>query len=162
MQRIANCILTTEDQCLMLQKPSRGWWVAPGGKMEQTETIKEAAIREFREETGLQIEAAVLRAVTTIVIVDDKQQIMDEWMMFTFSSSNYSGTMLKESPEGKLVWQDLEAHSNLPMAPGDHFVFDHVLTNEGILYGTFYYTEDYKLVKYRLDPLPASREEAVQ
>lgn len=135
----------------MLQKPSRGWWVAPGGKMEPTETIKEAAIREFNEETGLRLIDPVLRAVTTMVIVDKDHQLMNEWMMFTFKASQFSGTMFTKSPEGKLVWQERHAHEQLPMAEGDHLLFRHALSSDDILYGTFYYTEDYQLVNYRLD-----------
>ncbi|MCY8461779.1 NUDIX hydrolase, partial [Bacillus spizizenii] len=33
MQRVTNCVLQTDDKVLLLQKPRRGWWVAPGGKM---------------------------------------------------------------------------------------------------------------------------------
>ncbi len=154
LQRITNCILATADQCLMLQKPSRGWWVAPGGKMEHGETIKEAVVREFREETGLSIKDPELRAVTTVVIVGEGQTMEDEWMMFSFLASSYEGTMLDQSPEGKLVWQKRDAHVHLPMAEGDHHVFNHILNQKGVLYGTFYYTKDFKLIDYRLDPKP--------
>ena len=37
--------------------PLAGLWEFPGGKMEPTETAKEAAVRECREETGLAVEA---------------------------------------------------------------------------------------------------------
>ncbi|MGA9287419.1 MAG: NUDIX hydrolase, partial [Anaerobacillus sp.] len=32
VQRVTNCILNDEanDRVLLLQKPRRGWWVAPG------------------------------------------------------------------------------------------------------------------------------------
>lgn len=53
MQRVTNCLLIKDEKVLLLQKPRRGWWVAPGGKMESGESIKEAVIREFREETGI-------------------------------------------------------------------------------------------------------------
>ena len=53
MQRVTNCVLLKENKVLLLQKPRRGWWVAPGGKMERGESVKDACIREFREETGI-------------------------------------------------------------------------------------------------------------
>ncbi|PAK45827.1 NUDIX hydrolase, partial [Bacillus licheniformis] len=55
MQRVTNCVLTSGDKVLLLQKPRRGWWVAPGGKMESGETVRDAVIREYREETGLYV-----------------------------------------------------------------------------------------------------------
>ncbi|GAE28565.1 mutator MutT protein [Halalkalibacter wakoensis JCM 9140] len=149
MQRITNCVLTNEDKALLLQKPSRGWWVAPGGKMELGESIKESAEREFREETGLQVEDAKLRAVFTIVVLE-KDQPVDEWMMFTFHATSYKGEMFEESPEGKLEWKDIKDVSGLPMAAGDKHMFQHVLYEDGVMHGTFYYTKEMELVSFRL------------
>lgn len=53
MQRIANLIVRRGDEVLLLKKPRRGWYVAPGGKIESGESIFEAASREYFEETGL-------------------------------------------------------------------------------------------------------------
>ena len=52
MQRIANLIAVQDGEVLLMQKPRRGWYVAPGGKMESGESIMDAAIREFQEETS--------------------------------------------------------------------------------------------------------------
>ncbi len=150
MQRVANCILTVDDQVLLLQKPRYGWWVAPGGKMEEGETIKETVEREFHEETGLYLNDPTLRAVSTIVMMEN-DEVLNEWMMFTFQSHRCKGTLRKESPEGHLAWQHREDVLNLPKAAGDQFIFEHVLHNKGILYGTFYYTKDFQLLSYRLD-----------
>jgi 8-oxo-dGTP diphosphatase len=144
-------VLTTGEKALLLQKPSRGWWVAPGGKMEPGETIKESAEREFREETGLSVSNAELRAVSTIVIMDNDQPV-DEWMMFTFHATSYQGQLFEQSPEGKLEWKLKKEISKLPMAEGDAFMFRHVLNRQGIMYGTFYYTKEFKLLSYRLAP----------
>lgn len=151
LQRITNCVVKTDDQVLLLQKPSRGWWVAPGGKMESGESAREAVTREFREETGLHVQNPELKGIFTIVIKED-DEIIDEWMMFTFVTSDIKGEMLTESPEGKLQWTDIATVKNLPMAPGDHYIFQHILFSDEILYGTFHYTKDFQLLSYRLDP----------
>ncbi|WP_332695475.1 NUDIX hydrolase [Halalkalibacter lacteus] len=149
LQRITNCVLTKNDKALLLQKPSRGWWVAPGGKMELGESIKESAEREFREETGLQVENVNLRAVFTIVIVENDQPV-NEWMMFTFQATSYKGQLFEQSPEGKLEWKNISEVAKLPMAAGDRHMFSHVLHDQGVMHGTFYYTTDFDLVSYRL------------
>ncbi|TMW72420.1 8-oxo-dGTP diphosphatase [Alteribacter natronophilus] len=151
MRRVSNCILRDQDQVLMLRKPSRGWWVAPGGKMETRESVKESAVREYKEETGIDLHAPTLRGVFTVVIEEDGETV-DEWMLFTFYAENYSGTLLEQSPEGHLEWQRQENIKNLPMAPGDHYFFDHILNHEGLIYGTFVYSREYRLLSYQLDP----------
>lgn len=149
MQRITNCILIDGNKVLVLQKPSKGWWVAPGGKMEEGETVKEASVREYKEETGLSVCDPEIAGIFTIVI-KDKDIIIDEWMMFTFKSSRYEGIMLEESPEGVLAWKDISEIKNLPMAEGDKYIFNHVLSGSSYpLYGTFEYSKDWKLLAHR-------------
>ena len=149
LQRVTNCIVKKNDQVLMLQKPSKGWWVAPGGKMERGESVREAVIREFREETGLNIEKPQIKGIFTIIIKDG-EKVVDEWMMFTFFSSEFNGDMLAESPEGKLEWKPIDEVAGLPMAPGDKYIFEHIFKSGEVLYGTFYYTENFELLSYRL------------
>ncbi|MDX8363891.1 8-oxo-dGTP diphosphatase [Cytobacillus sp. Hm23] len=151
MQRVTNCVLVHEGQVLLLQKPSRGWWVAPGGKMEQGESIRESCIREFREETGIFIKDPSIKGIFTILI-KEQNQIISEWMMFTFLSTEFDGSNVKESEEGKVAWQKVEQISKLPMAPGDYHIIDYMVNGKGIIYGTFTYTPNFELLSYRLDP----------
>ncbi|MCG0314635.1 MAG: NUDIX domain-containing protein, partial [Calditerricola sp.] len=99
MQRVTNCVLRDGDRVLLLRKPRRGWWVAPGGKMEPTESVTEAVIREYREETGLTLVDPALRGVFT-VLIEDGGRVVDEWMLFTFYAERYEGKPVMESPEG--------------------------------------------------------------
>jgi len=135
----------------MLQKPSRGWYVAPGGKMEVTESIKQSVTREFKEETGLVLQDPQLRGAFT-VIIEEQGKVVDEWMMFTFYCEEFSGQLLEHSEEGKLEWVPMNAYSDLPMAPGDYHIFDHILESNQLIYGTFTYTEDFTLISIDLDP----------
>jgi 8-oxo-dGTP pyrophosphatase MutT (NUDIX family) len=41
---------------LLLQRPDSGLWTIPTGAVKKGETVPEAAVRECREETGLQVE----------------------------------------------------------------------------------------------------------
>ncbi|EGL84098.1 NUDIX hydrolase [Caldalkalibacillus thermarum TA2.A1] len=151
MQRVTNCILIDRerDEVLLLQKPRRGWWVAPGGKMESGETIREAVIREFKEETGITLIDPVLKGVFTILIEEDGQRV-DEWMMFTFVCDQYKGEALKHSPEGRLAWQPRHEVARLPKAKGDQVYFEHILEQREseLLILKFRYTPDYTLISY--------------
>lgn len=151
LQRVTNCVLRNDGKVLLLQKPRRGWWVAPGGKMEQGETVREACIREYREETGIDVKRPELKGVFTIVIKRG-EEVVSEWMMFTFLAEQFAGGLVSHCEEGTLAWHAEETIHELPMAPGDYYIFDHVLKGSGMMYGTFVYTEDFQLLSYRLDP----------
>jgi len=150
LQRVTNCILTNGNEVLLLKKPSRGWWVAPGGKMELRESILESVTREYKEETGMIIEKPQLRGVFTVVI-EERGKVVNEWMMFTFLATEYSGELLNQSPEGDLAWIPINKVSELSMASGDLPIFNHVFTSEGLIYGTVTYNEKMELISYRLD-----------
>ncbi|ARA98516.1 MULTISPECIES: NUDIX hydrolase [Geobacillus] len=151
LQRVTNCVLYKDGRVLLLQKPKRGWWVAPGGKMEPGETVREACIREYREETGIYLKNPRLKGVFTVMIKDGEQTV-SEWMMFTFFAEDFVGENVASSEEGTLAWHDVETLSELPMAPGDYHILDYALKGEGVMYGAFVYTEEFELLSYRLDP----------
>ena len=66
------------DMVLMIQRgkpPRQGLWSLPGGAQELGETIHEAARREVREETGLEIEIFGLIDVVDSVRPDADDKI---------------------------------------------------------------------------------------
>ena len=151
MQRVTNCLLVKDNKVLLLQKPRRGWWVAPGGKMEPGESAKESCIREFREETGIYLLNPKIKGIFTFVIKEG-DQVVSEWMMFTFNATEATGVHLERSEEGELAWHPIEEIKNLPMAAGDYHILDYMVHGQGIIYGTFTYSPDFELIHYRLDP----------
>ena len=56
---VGGIVLDDDGRLLMIQRgtePDRGRWSLPGGRVELGETDEEAAVREVREETGLDVE----------------------------------------------------------------------------------------------------------
>ncbi|MBO8176195.1 MAG: 8-oxo-dGTP diphosphatase [Bacillus sp. (in: Bacteria)] len=151
MQRVTNCVFVKDDQILLIQKPKRGWWSAPGGKMEPGESIREACIREFREETGIYVKNPQVKGIFTFIIKDG-HEVVSEWMMFTFLAKEGDGVNVRETEEGTIHWHSIDKLKELPMAEGDYHILDYVLHGKGILYGTFTYSPDFELISYRLDP----------
>ncbi|MEC0373636.1 NUDIX hydrolase [Paenibacillus chibensis] len=51
----AAVVLNDNNEILLINGPKRGWEI-PGGRVEEGESISSAAIRETKEETGIDIE----------------------------------------------------------------------------------------------------------
>jgi glycogen(starch) synthase len=52
----AGAVVMIDRRCLVLRRADRDEWIFPKGHLEQGESSEDAAIREAREETGLEIE----------------------------------------------------------------------------------------------------------
>ncbi|MDE3840090.1 NUDIX hydrolase [Bacillus methanolicus] len=151
MQRVTNCVLLKDNKVLLLQKPRRNWWVAPGGKMEPGESVKDSCIREYREETGIYLRNPKIKGIFTF-IMKEGDRVLSEWMMFSFLATEADGVNLDQSEEGILAWHELDNIKNLPMAAGDYHILEYLIHGKGVIFGTFTYTPDFELISYRLDP----------
>jgi 8-oxo-dGTP diphosphatase len=115
-----------DDKYLMIKRNKKnndfheGYWVAPGGKREKNETIRTAAERELKEETGLS--SNTLKFLGFLNFPDlGNSPFNDEWLGFVFLCKNYHGTLIEESPEGLLKWIKKEKMMKLKMWEGDYF-----------------------------------------
>ena len=149
MQRIVNLLVEKDGYVLLLKKPRRGWYVAPGGKMDAGESIMETAVREFTEETGAQPVAPHLKGAYTMVIRNG-EKVVNEWMLYTFLAHDFTGTPLTHTIEGELEWHPIEALHTLPMAEGDRTNLLFAISNPGTQYGTFTYTEEFELLNEKI------------
>src|SRR5690554_2944487 len=64
-------VVARNGQVLLVRRakpPDRGMWGFPGGRIEPGETAAEAAVRELREETG--VDASAGRVLTAIDVID--------------------------------------------------------------------------------------------
>ncbi|SFA86371.1 MULTISPECIES: NUDIX hydrolase [unclassified Bacillus (in: firmicutes)] len=51
----ATIVINEQQEILLIKGPRRGWEM-PGGQVEEGESLKDAAIRETKEESGIDIE----------------------------------------------------------------------------------------------------------
>ena len=134
----------------MLEKPKRGWWYPPGGKIETTETLLEAINREFHEETNLNLINPELKGVFNIIIWDGNK-IVDEWMLFTFYANRFTGDLIKYNREGTLEWKNIAEIFHLPKALGDNVYLKEIIQTKKLITGKFEYTPNYDLISYSID-----------
>lgn len=98
------CVITyvqSEKDTLFIEKKQglgTGYYNAPGGHIELEETATEAAIRETKEETGLDITNPVFRGTLHFQFADGMREIG-----YVYFTNEFSGT-LKECDEARPFW----------------------------------------------------------
>lgn len=92
-----------------------GKWNGLGGKCEAGEAPADCALREIREESGL--EARRLRFSGHILFPAFDGE--NDWSVFLFRAFEPVGDLLTESPEGWLEWVPREEVTALPLWEGD-------------------------------------------
>lgn len=91
---VAFVLVNDSDEVLMMQESRescRGKWYLPAGRMEEGETIEQAAQREVLEETGLVVDITTLLSVETAG---------GSWVRFVVTG-NHVGGELKSTPDSE-------------------------------------------------------------
>ena len=114
--------LEHENKVLMIHRQKedehKGYWLAPGGKIEKNEAPHETAVREYQEETGLTPEGLQIKAVLSFPDLGDSP-FGDEWQVFLFHADRFKGELTDHCPEGQLQWVARDKLQELPMWEGD-------------------------------------------
>jgi len=87
-------IIIEDDRVLLVKRghpPLAGEWSIPGGVLEVGETLREAAIREAMEETGLEVEPSDLLGVYERVLRDADERTLYHYVLIDFLCSRISG-----------------------------------------------------------------------
>ena len=123
-----------------------GKWNGLGGKLDPGETPEECAIREVKEESGLDLKALKLRGIITFPLFDQ----VDDWYVYLFTGTEFSGDLI-DSPEGDLEWIDNDKLLDLNLWEGD-YIFLQWIEQERFFSGKFVYEEkqlvDHSVVFY--------------
>ena len=151
------CYIDNGSQFLMLHRNKQdndiheGKWVSVGGKFEAGETPEECAIREIKEETGLDVHG--LEMIGFITFPDFKHD-GEDWYSFVFKVTDFSGELIEESPEGTLKWVDYDQVMHLPTWEGDYIFLEWVLEGTEFFSAQFTYNLEGQLIDHHVQFYP--------
>jgi len=91
--------------------PLQGEWSLPGGLLECGETLRDAVVREAREETGLVVEPGEMLGLYERVIRDDERRVRYHYVLIDYLCRRVGGDLKAGSDAAEVRWF---THDELP------------------------------------------------
>jgi 8-oxo-dGTP diphosphatase len=101
-------VIIIENYKVLLVKrshpPIQGQWSIPGGVLEVGEFVREAAVREAREETGLIVEPGELLGVYDRILRDVEKRVQYHYVLIDFLCRPVGGELNAASDAAEVRW----------------------------------------------------------
>jgi 8-oxo-dGTP diphosphatase len=118
-------IIIQDGRVLLVKRahpPIEGQWSIPGGALEIGELVREAAIREAREETGLMVEPGELLGVFDRVLRNPEQRVQYHYVLIDFLCKPVGGELCAASDAAEVRWFTRDELPALNLADDTHEV----------------------------------------
>jgi ADP-ribose pyrophosphatase YjhB (NUDIX family) len=99
------------------QPPLLGEWSIPGGVLEVGETLREGAMREAHEETGLTVDAGELLGIFERLVPGEDGRLRYHYVLMDFLCVWTGGDLLAASDAADVRWFRPEELEALKLAP---------------------------------------------
>jgi 8-oxo-dGTP diphosphatase len=112
-------IIIEGDRVVLVKRahpPIQGQWSIPGGVLEVGEMVREAAIREAREETGLIVEPGELLGVFDRILRDAEKRVQYHYVLIDFLCRRTGGELAAASDAAEVRWFTLKELPALNLA----------------------------------------------
>jgi 8-oxo-dGTP diphosphatase len=109
------------DRVLIVRRarpPAHGLYTLPGGGVELGETLEQAAIREVREETGLDVEPIALAGHRQVIARDADGRIERHFVILPFAARWIGGEIALNEELAEADWRKPSEISGLKTTDG--------------------------------------------
>lgn len=98
-------------------EPDAGFWSIPGGLVEVGEKVEDAAVREAKEETGLDVEVVELLGVVDKIVRDDDSLIKFHFVIVDYLVTPKGGSLRAASDALEAKWVKAEEIPGYEISP---------------------------------------------
>ncbi len=138
-----------DNQILLInrkKRPYQGYWGLPGGKLHLEESLEECALREVKEETGLDCTFSNIAAIVH-ERVKEKDVYKHAFLLF-FVVLKLKAGKITESEEGRLEWFPLKTLQPERIIPSDYQMIKHHLKEIAHITCVVIEEKEEKLISY--------------
>ena len=100
-------VIVHDNRVLLIrrgQPPLLGEWSLPGGVLECGETLRQATIREAREETGLAVEVGEMLGVYERIILSDNGRVRYHYVLIDYLCRPAGGELMAGTDAAEVGW----------------------------------------------------------
>ena len=137
-----NCELTnmvmienSENGMVLVQKRVKYWTgvTFPGGHIEKCESFTDSAVREVKEETGLDIKNPKLCGTVHWCHKDTDER----YIVLLYKATEFSGELLDKTEEGEVFWIKKEDFRNYQLSPNFSTYLKVFLSDDNEAFGLY-------------------------
>ena len=137
-----NCELTN---MVMIENPENGqvlvqkrvkYWTGvtfPGGHIEKGESFTQSAVREVKEETGLDIKNPKLCGTVHWCHKDTDER----YIVLLYKATEFSGELVDKTDEGEVFWINKEDFKNYQLSPNFDTYLKVFLSDDNEAFGLY-------------------------